>query len=60
MGRFKEILEEKVAIEPEKGRSLRTAFLRKLQSNGKDAMTGGREGKLFDSNSHMDIRTMSL
>lgn len=49
-----------MAIEPEKGRSLGTAFLRKLQPNGKDAMAGGREVKLFDSNSHMDIRTRCL
>lgn len=49
-----------MAVEPEKRRSLGTAFLRKLQPNGKDAMTGEREVKLFDSNSHMDIRTMSL
>lgn len=49
-----------MAVEPEKGKSLMTAFLRKLQPHGKDAMTGGREVKLFDSNSHMDIWTRCL
>lgn len=43
---FKEVLEEKVAVGPEKGSSLKIAFLRKYQPNRKGSLTGGREEKL--------------
>lgn len=52
-GGFREALEEKVAGEPEKGRSLEIAFLRKLLAKWNRLTDWGKRSEaVFESNSY--------